>query len=110
MVFGRICLADGSIAFMCTCRISMVPALAAAVPAVGLDAADHHLDGEHYPYLLRLASARTWTSVATSWLDYAAGIRIRGGGRRNYRVAPTHTTGTARMLNGLALFAFGVSG
>ena len=40
MVSGRICLADGSIAFMCAGRISLVPALAAAVPAVGLDGAD----------------------------------------------------------------------
>ena len=62
VVSGRICLADGSIASVRTGRISMVPSLAAAVPAVGLDGADHHLDGEHYPYLLCLAFARTGTS------------------------------------------------
>ena len=44
MVFGRICLADGGIAFMRTGRLSVVPALAAAIRAVGLDSADHHLD------------------------------------------------------------------
>jgi hypothetical protein len=59
MVSGRISLAHGGVAFMCAGRISLVPALAAAVPAVGLDAADHHLDSEHYPYLLCLASARS---------------------------------------------------
>ena len=55
---GRICLAHGSIASLCTGRISVVPALAAAVRAVGLDGADHHLDSEHHPHLLRLAFAR----------------------------------------------------
>ncbi len=68
-----------------------------------LDAADHHLDGEHYSYLLRLASAHARASVVSSWLDHAAGIRIRGSGRCNYRVAPTQTTGTTRMLTGLVL-------
>jgi hypothetical protein len=46
-----------------TRRISMVLALAAAVHAVDLDAANHPLDGKHYPDLLRLASAHTCTSV-----------------------------------------------
>jgi hypothetical protein len=101
MVFGRICMAHGSIASLCTGRISMVPALAAAVPAVGLDGADHHLDSEHYPDLLRLAFAHAWSSVVGSWLDYAAGIRIRGNGRCNYHVSPVHTTGSNPMLNGL---------
>jgi hypothetical protein len=45
MVFGRTCLTDGSIAYMRTSRISVVPAVAAAVRAVGIDGADHHLDG-----------------------------------------------------------------
>ncbi len=44
MVCGRICLADGSIAFMRTGCLSVVPALAAAVRALRLDGADHHLD------------------------------------------------------------------
>src|SRR5260370_19625655 len=54
-----------------------------------------------------------------SWLDYAAGIRIRGTGRGNYRVSPVHTTGCTihrgenTMANGsrvtmIRLLAFGV--
>ena len=78
IVCRRICLADGSIASMCAGRISLVPALAAAVRAVGLDGADHHLDSQHHPNLLRLAFAHAWSSVAGSWLDHAAGIRSRG--------------------------------
>jgi hypothetical protein len=92
-------MAHGSIASMRTGGISVVPSLAAAVPAVTLDAADHHLDGEHYPYLLRLASARTWTSVVSSWLDNAAGIRMRGRGRCNSRFAPDHTIGHRVKVN-----------
>src|ERR1700735_3013020 len=90
---------------MCTRRISMVPSLAAAVPAVGLDAADHHLDGEHHPYLLRLASARTWASLVGSWLDYAAGIWIGGSGRCNYRVSPVQTTRGKPILHRLRALA-----
>src|SRR5208282_870108 len=93
MVIGRICLADGSIALMRAGRISMVPALAAAVPAVGLDGADHHLDSQHHPNLLRLAFAHAWSPVVGSWLDHPARIRIRGSGRRNYRIATARTTG-----------------
>ncbi len=55
---------------MCAGRVSVVPALDAAVPAVGLDAADHHLDGQHYSHLLRLAFADAWSSVDRSGLDY----------------------------------------
>jgi hypothetical protein len=84
---------------MCTGRVSVVLALDAAVRAVGLDAADHHLDGEHYPYLLRLAFAHAWSSVAGSWLGYVAGIRIGGSGRCNHRVSPVHTTVDNPMLN-----------
>jgi len=36
-----------------------------------------------------------------SWLDYAAGIWIRGNGRCNYRVSPIQTTGGNHTLNGL---------
>ena len=53
----------------------------------------------YYVWHLR-ALGRPWLR---SWLDYAAGIRIRGSGRCNSRLAPIHTTGTARMLNGLVL-------
>src|SRR5262249_11218026 len=100
MVWGRLCLADGSIATMCAGRISMVFALAAAVHTVVDDAADQHLDIEHHPYLLCLASAHTGTTVAGSGVDYAAGIRFRGNRRCNYRCAPDHTTGRATILSG----------
>ena len=101
MVFGRICMAHGSIASMCTGRLSMVPSLAAAVHAIGLDSAAHHLDSEHHPNLLRLAFAHAWPSVVGSRLDYAAGIRMRGSGRCNYRVSPVRTAGSDPMSNGL---------
>src|SRR6266849_6517671 len=101
MVIGRICMAHGCIASVCASRISMVPALAAAVRAVGLDGADHHLDSEHHSNFLRLAFAHAWSSVVGSWLDYAAGIRIRGNGRCNYRVSSIQTTAGNHMLNGL---------
>lgn len=102
MVCGRICMAHGSIASMRTGRISVVPSLAAAVRAVGIDAADHHLDGEHYPHLLRLASAHAWSPVAGSWVDHAAGIRMRRDDGCNHPVAPNHSTGRATVLNRLA--------
>src|SRR5260370_17972025 len=105
MVCGRICLADGSIAFMRTGRLSVVPALAPAVRAVGLDGADHHLDREHHPNLLRLGFGDGWLSVVGSWLDYAGGIRMRGNGRCNHPVASVQTSGGNPMLNGLGALA-----
>ena len=93
-------MAHGSISFVRTCRVPMVSTLAAAISDVGLDAADHRLDYEHYPHLRQLALAHTWTSVgAASWLGNAAGIWMRGNGRCNYRFAPDHTTGSAAMRN-----------
>jgi hypothetical protein len=86
----------------------MVPPLAAAILAVGLDGADHHLDSQYHPDLLRLAFAYAWADVAGSLVDYAAGIRIRGGGWCNYRVAPVHTTRDNPSLNGLGVFAYAV--
>ena len=97
MVFRRICLANGGIAFVRTGCVPMVPALDAAVPEVGLDTAYHHVDGEHYPYILRLAPARAWTSVGASWLDCSAGVRIRRDDLCNRPVAPNHSTGRATM-------------
>ncbi len=96
----RICVAHGSIAVMCTRRLSMVPALAAAVPAINHDSAHHDLDGQHCPYLLRLAFAQSWTPVAGSGLDYAAGIRSPGSVRCSYRVAQVPATGNAPGLHG----------
>ena len=66
--------------------ISMVPAVADAVLTVDLNAADHRLDIEHYPYLSCLASAYPWTSVGASGLDCGAGVRTRGR-VGNYRFA-----------------------
>src|SRR5258708_34263054 len=100
-------LADGRLASLRLRRFSVVPALAPAVRAVGLDGADHYLDSEHHPNLLRLAFAHAWSSVAGSWLDYAAGIRMRRDGRCNHPVAPDHSTGRATVFNRLA--ALGVA-
>ena len=100
MVFGRVCLANGSIAFVCTGCISMVHAVAAAVPAIGLDAADHHLDIKHYPYLLCLALAHTGTAMGGSRLDFAVGIWIRGSGSRNHRIPSDQAIGRTTVLSG----------
>jgi hypothetical protein len=84
-----ICLANGSISFVLTRRLSLVPSLAPAICDIDLDAADHRLDGEHYPHLRHVAFAHTWTSVgAASSLGNAAGIRMRGDSCHNYRFAP----------------------
>src|SRR4051812_4003399 len=79
---------DGRFAFVCPGHISVVSALAIAVPAVSLNAAAHRLDSEHYSYLLCLASARAGTAVAGSWLDHAAGIRSHRNGRCDDRASP----------------------
>jgi len=101
VVSGPIRLANGSISFVCTRRIPMVSSLAAAISDVGLDAADHRLDCEHYPHLRYVALAHTWASVgAASWLGNAAGIRMRGNGCRNYRFAPDQPIGRPTMLSG----------
>jgi hypothetical protein len=89
MVSGHICLANGSISCMRSRRIPMVSSLAAAISDVGLDAADHPLDCEHYPHLRHVALARTWASVGgASWLGNAAGIRMRRDRRDDNGVAP----------------------
>src|SRR5260370_37877515 len=92
-------MAHGSIAPVCAGRISLVPSLAVAVRAVGLGGAAHHLDNQHHPHLLCLASAHDWPAVGGSWLDYAAGIRIGGNRRCNYRVSLGYTNGGSVMLN-----------
>ncbi len=53
-----ICMADGSISVMCAGRISLVLALAAALPAFCFNGAACDLDGQHHPNLLRLAFAQ----------------------------------------------------
>jgi len=96
-------VANGRVASMCAGRVSMVLALAAAVRAIGLDSAAHHLDGEHYPHVYRLASTHPWTSVCTSWVDYVVGIWIRRNDRCDYPVAPDHATGRDAGLKRLAV-------
>src|ERR1700688_4441282 len=102
MVSGHICMAHGSVASVRAGYIPVVPSVAAGVLAVGLDGADHHLDSEHHPHVLRLALARDWSALVRSGLDYAVGIRVRGNGRCNYHVSPVHTTGGNPMFNRLA--------
>ncbi len=95
-VSGRICLADGSVSFVRTCRIPMVSSLPSALSDVALDAADHPLDREHYPHLRQLALALTWASLGgASWLSNAAGIRMRGDRCRDHRFAPDQPIGPA---------------
>jgi len=84
---------------MCSGRISVVPALDAALPAIGLNGADPHLDGQHYPNLLRMAFAHAWSPVAASWLGYAAGIWMRRDDRCNHSLAQNHSAGPAPALN-----------
>ena len=74
----------------------MVSALAAAVPAVRVNVADHHMDRKHHPYVLRLAPAHAWAALVASWLDHTAGIRIRGNSRCNYWRSLANATGNAR--------------
>jgi hypothetical protein len=85
---------------MRTGHISVVRSLAAAVPPIGFNAADRHLDGQHYPYLLCLAFAHSGTAMVSSWLGYAAGVRIGGDSSCNYRFAPDHTSDCTTMLSG----------
>ena len=101
MLFGRICLADGSPAAMRTRCISMVYALAVTVPAVDVDTPDHDLDGEYYSYLFRLAFTYTWASLVGSGLDDVARIRIGSNRRSDSSIVPHHATGSARMLSRL---------
>jgi hypothetical protein len=81
----------------------MVSSLAAAISDVGLDAADHDLDCEHFPDLRHVALARPWAPMGiASWMGHAGGIWMRGSGSRDYRFAPHHTTGSTPELNQLA--------
>jgi hypothetical protein len=102
MVFGRLRLADDGIASLRTGHLSVVPCLAAAVPPVGVNASGHHLDGEHLPDLLRLASSRDGATMVASWLDHDSGIRSHGNRWGNHRFAPDHTPGNIPIFDGLA--------
>lgn len=78
----------------------MVSSLAPAISYVGLDAADHHLDREHYPHLRHVALARPWAPVGVaSWLGDGGGIRFCGNGRCNYCLAQAGSVEGASMLN-----------
>jgi hypothetical protein len=66
IVRGRVWLADGGIALMRTSCVSLVLAVVTAVHTVDFDAADHHLDSEHYSDLLRLAFASAWAALVGS--------------------------------------------
>ena len=99
-LLAHVCLAHGSISFVRTRRIPMVSSLAAAISDVGLDAADHYLDCEHYPRVRPMALAHAWASVGiSSWVGHAGGIRMRGRGGRCDSGAPNHSTGGAPALN-----------
>jgi len=90
VVSGLICLANGSISLVRTRRIPVVSSLAAAISDVGLDAADHRLDCEHYSRLRAMALAHTGASVGgASWLGDAAGVRLRRSSGWNTRIATT---------------------
>ena len=103
MAVGHIRMADGGIAFLCARRLSLVFALAAAVPKVGFDPAACHVDREHYPYLRRLAFAHTWKAMGGSWLDHAIGVWIRGSDSCNCWAVQAFANKSARMLIQLSL-------
>src|SRR5215469_10140885 len=100
MVRGPLCVANGSISFVCTGCISVVHALVVAVPTVALDGANHGLDSKHYSYLLCLASAHTWAAVGGSRLDHVAGIRSRGSSCRHHRFVPAQPPARTPVLSG----------
>jgi alpha-1,6-mannosyltransferase len=93
LVGGPICLAHGSNSFVRPGSISMVPSVAAAIFDVGLDAADHYLDCEHYSRIYSMALARTGATVGgPSGLGDGTGIRMRGDRCRDYFHAPESTS------------------
>ena len=59
VVFWRIGLAHGSVAYLLARRLPLVSALVAAISHIAFDAAHYCLDCEHYPYLLHVALERT---------------------------------------------------
>ena len=100
MVSGRICLAHGSISVVRARRLPMVSSLAAAIFDVGLDAADHRLDREHYVHIRPMALVRTGAAVgAASWLGHVAGIRMRGNGRCHNCLLPAPLAGVTSYSN-----------
>src|SRR5215469_955428 len=99
MVTGRICLANGSISFVRTGCVPLVPSLAAAIFDFGLDPAVHPLDCKHHPHLRPVAFAYTGASVGrTAWMGDAARIRMLGIGCCNDRLAPDPAVARSPML------------
>src|SRR4029077_15653961 len=92
-----------SISLVRTRCIPMVSSRAAAISDVGLVAADHPVDGEHYPHIRPMALARPWASGGgASWLGHARGIRMRGNSCCDDRCARDQPMGRAQVLHRLA--------
>src|SRR5258708_12978538 len=83
MLTGCMGVAYGSVAGRRTSRISLVSALARTVSAIGRYPPAHDLDAQHPPGFLRLVCTHTRTTLASSRLDPAAGIRIGRDGHRH---------------------------
>jgi len=91
VVFGDVCVANGSVFLVRSGCIPVVSALANAIFDVGLDAADDCVDGEHYSRLRHVAFAHARASVGgASWLGNAAGIWMRGRGGCHPCIATAH--------------------
>src|SRR5712692_10180339 len=81
-------MADGSLARICAGHLSVVPALAAALLALNIDRAAHHLDSQHHANLFRVVSAVAWARVAGPRLGPAAGVWIRRDSRCDCVASP----------------------
>src|SRR4051812_21988122 len=96
MLGGQLGIANGGIARVCAGRVSVVPALVAAVPALGIDAAADGLDGQYFANLPGLALAVARAGVAGSRLGPAAGIWIGCSSRRDRVASRYGPTGRTR--------------
>ena len=64
-------MAHGSFSFVRSGGVPLVSSLAVAISDVGLNAVDHHLDGEHFPHVCSMALTYAWPSLGcASQLDY----------------------------------------
>jgi hypothetical protein len=83
-------MANGSRSFVRTRRIPLVSSLAAAIPDIGVDTADHRLDDQHCPHLHHVALPHAWASVGrASWLGHDRGIWMRGRSRNRWATLKT---------------------
>lgn len=102
MVSGCIRVADGGISVVRACGFPVGSSLAAPVPDVRLDVADHLLDCEHYSHLRAMALARIGATVGRApRLAHADGIRMRGDRRRHDCV------GAAKASSGVVTLGIG---